>query len=463
MVVQWHQLEGALAETFSLTNVQPEQVGSYSVVVTNELGWATSAPAILMVLTPPVITLQPSNQTAVVGTTVSFSVVATSTEPLNYQWQFNGTDLEGAVAGTLNLSNVQPEQAGSYGVVVSHGVGSVTSAPATLTVLTPPAITLQPTNQTALVGATVSFSVVASGTAPLSYQWLFNGTNIEGALAETFSLTNVQPEQVGSYSVVVTNELGWATSAPAILMVLTPPVITLQPSNQTAVVGATVNFSVAASGTALLGYQWSFNGTNLEGAVAETFSLTNVQPDQAGTYSVVVSNVIGSVTSAPTTLTVLTAPAITLQPINQTALVGTTANFSVAASGTRPLSYRWQFNGTELEGALAKTLTLTNVQPERAGSYSVVVSNGWGSATSVLATLTVLHYPVLLDARMVTNGAFGFTLSGDAGRSYVIEVSTNLLEWTPLSTLSNAVGQVDFTDLAPVGSESRFYRARLTY
>ena len=347
---QWQfngtNLEGALAETLSLTNVQPEQVGSYSVVATNVAGSATSAPAMLTVLAPPVITLQPSNQTALVGTAVNFSVAAASTEPLSYRWQFNGADLEGAVAETLSLTNVQPDQAGTYSVVVSHVVGSVTSAPATLTVLTPPAITLQPTNQTALVGATVNFSVAASGTAPLSYQWLFNGTNLEGALAETLSLTNVQPEQVGSYSVVATNVAGSATSAPAMLTVLTPPVITLQPSNQTAVVGTGVSFSVVATSTEPLNYQWQFNGTDLEGAVAETLNLSNVQPEQAGSYSVVVSHVVGSVTSAPATLTVLTPPAITLQPTNQTALVGATVYFSVAASGTAPLGYQWLFNGT---------------------------------------------------------------------------------------------------------------------
>ena len=362
--------------------------------------WVASATELQAFAAPeqpvePDITFEPTNQTALVGATVNFSAAASGTEPLSYQWLFNGTNLDSAVAETLSLTNVQPEQAGSYSVVVANIAGSVTSAVATLTVWVPPAITLPPTNQTALVGATVNFSAAASGTEPLSYQWLFNGTNLDSALAETLSLTNVQPEQAGSYSVVVANIAGSVTSAVATLTVWVPPAITLQPAPQAALVGATVNFSVAASGTEPLSYQWLFNGTNLDSAVAETLSLTNVQPEQAGSYSVVVANIAGSVTSAVATLTVWVPPAITLQPAPQTALAGATVNFSVAASGTEPLSYQWLFNGTNLDGALAETLSLTNVQPEQAGGYSVVVANVAGSVTSAVATLTVRVPPAI--------------------------------------------------------------------
>ena len=157
------------------------------------------------------------------------------------------------------------------------------------------------------------------------------------------------------------------------------------------------------------------------------------------------------------------APHITAGPTNEMALVGATAAFSVAASGTPPLGYQWLFNGTNLAGATARTLNLTNVQPEQAGDYTARISNAGGITNSTVATLTVLHYPLLLDARMTTDGAFAFTLSGDAGCNYTIEVSTNFGEWTPLGTLSNAAGEVGFTDSASSNSNTRFYRARLLY
>ena len=133
------------------------------------------------------------------------------------------------------------------------------------------------------------------------------------------------------------------------------------------------------------------------------------------------------------------------------------------ASGTPPLGYQWLFNGTNLDGATASTLTLSNVQPEQAGGYTARISNAGGTTNSAVATLTVLHYPLLLDARMTTDGAFAFTLSGDAGCNYTIEVGTNLVDWTPLETLSNATSQVDFADSVSSNRSTRFYRARLLY
>jgi hypothetical protein len=106
-------------------------------------------------------------------------------------------------------------------------------------------------------------------------------------------------------------------------------------------------------------------------------------------------------------------------------------------------------------------LTISNVLPQDAGSYSVVVSNQSGSAVSPAATLTVVGYPVLLSAPTTTNGTFGFTLSGQPGQVYLLEVSTNLQQWAPLAWLTNLTGQVYFTDPASSNSPSRFYRARV--
>ena len=145
--------------------------GSYTVVVTNTAGSVTSAVAVLTVLVPPSITAQPTNLSVVGGANASFSVTASGTAPLSYQWQFNGAGLAGATGTSLTLASVQPTNGGSYTVVVTNTAGSVTSAVAVLTVLVPPAITAQPTNLSVVEGANASFSVTASGTEPLSYQW----------------------------------------------------------------------------------------------------------------------------------------------------------------------------------------------------------------------------------------------------------------------------------------------------
>jgi endonuclease/exonuclease/phosphatase family metal-dependent hydrolase len=167
------------------------------------------------------------------------------------------------------------------------------------------------------------------------------------------------------------------------------PYIATQPRSQSVVQGSNVTFTVTADGTVPLFYQWRFGGTNIAGATTNFYSIVNVQATNAGDYSVVVSNFIGSITSSVASLTVITAPVITTNPVSQSVIQGGTANFSVAAIGIQPLSYQWRFNGTNISGAATNPFTLTNVQLADAGNYSVLVTNVAGSITSTVATLTV--------------------------------------------------------------------------
>lgn len=190
---------------------------------------ATASVVINVLVVPALITTQPSNQTVIAGAMASFIVEAAGTAPLSYQWWFNGTNtISGTTNAALVLTNVQASDAGDYTVVVTNAAGAVTSAVATLSVLLPPTITTQPSNQTLIPGATTSFSVVAVGTPPLSYQWRKDGADIVGATLDTLTLTNVQSAQAGGYSAVVTNIAGSVTSVVATLSVLAPPTMTNQ-------------------------------------------------------------------------------------------------------------------------------------------------------------------------------------------------------------------------------------------
>jgi hypothetical protein len=254
----------------------------------------------------PVLTVQPASQTAAAGATVVYTAMALGNQPLTYQWQLNGTDLPGATAAVLSLTNIQHDNAGTYTLNISNTVGSAVSSGAALAVLSPPTITAQPVDQIVITGASATFSVQASGTPPLGYQWQFNGADIAGATDSSYNLVSVQATNAGTYSAAVSNPYGVTPSSNAVLTVVVPPVITAQPSNQTVVAGADVSFTVQAAGSAPLDYQWYFGQTNLlAGADSEVLSLTNVQPAQAGDYYVIVDNVAGSVTSMVRTLTIL--------------------------------------------------------------------------------------------------------------------------------------------------------------
>src|SRR4029078_1424676 len=143
----------------------------------------------------------------------------------------------------------------------------------TLTVNVPPSITTQPASATVNVGATATFTVVAMGTAPLSYQWKKNGTAIGGATSASYTTpATVAGDDGAIFAVVVTNVAGGATSNNASLTVNVPPSITAQPANVTVNAGATATFTVTATGTAPLSYQWSRNGNTITGATSASYT-----------------------------------------------------------------------------------------------------------------------------------------------------------------------------------------------
>ncbi len=192
----------------------------------------------------------------------------------------------------------------------SLGVSPTSSqASATTFLPTAPIINTQPQNQVTSVGIAVSFNVAASGSTPLFYQWRFNTTNIAGATASSFTKNSPQPSDAGNYSVIVSNSVNVVTSSNATLTVMVvPPSISSQPTNQTAWIGSSPAFTVSASGPGTLRYQWRFGGVNLSGATTSTLVRNNVTTNNTGNYDVIITNASGSVTSQIAILTVIVPP-----------------------------------------------------------------------------------------------------------------------------------------------------------
>jgi hypothetical protein len=686
---QWRyngvNLAGATNNSLILTNVQFSQNGNYTVLISNIFGSILSSNAVLIVLTPPFITMQPTNQSVAIGGIATFTAVASGTPPLGYQWSFNTTNIPGATNTTLTLTNVQLAQTGNYALLVSNAYGSTLSSNAVLTVYPiPPFITTQPVNQTVAVGGTATFTVGAGGTPPLSYQWKFNGTNILGATNAALTLANVQFSQAGSYAVKVSSPYGTTNSVNAVLTVVPPfatyffddfsgptlnpiwqaslpnapipflgssrnatylgaptysfqtlggysvlrmsekmnnlqrvgwssstnfnpsaftyevrfntltqskttsiddfievwildptnpnrydmvtlfgaayaanpdftvgssidgtystrsynyqnntwyrlviqdlpgqnirvsldddsgteligqtlnhtesayssgfkiafsqgmglpngtypsdvavdyvklttgfpPVIMAQPTNQVVVYGGTASFSVTASGTMPLSYQWNFNGTNISGATNATLTLTNVQLTDSGNYMVVVTNLFGSATSSNAVLVVGIPPTINMQPANQSVALGCDATFNVHAKGTKPLSYQWEFSGTNLVGATTTSLTLTNVQTSDFGSYNVVITNLFGSVTSSPALLGLGHPPVANADTVYRFAAGGVRVNASVLLANDTDVDGNALTIIGVSPNSTGGGSVGLTNnwvyYAPPTNSSTF-------
>lgn len=232
---------------------------------------------------PVVIVQQPINVSAVVSRDVTFQISATGTEPLAYQWKFNGTPIAGATSTSLVLKGVTSSNAGSYTVDVSNSFGAITSNPAVLTVLFPPTITLQPRSQRVLAGADASFTVTAAGSEPLSYQWSRNGIALPGVNSATCLLRAVTPLDEGTYLVTVSNPYGTVSSDPALLTVVVPNyilrdrtpgggVVLREPNKSSFPPGSLVNLTAEPyDGWTFLDWKDDAEGTNPVAQVAMSF------------------------------------------------------------------------------------------------------------------------------------------------------------------------------------------------
>ena len=418
---------GSTSTTVSITNAAALHAGTYTVTVTGTAGALVQTRNITFTINPgagPAITTPPSNQTICAGGNTSFSVVSPTATA--YQWQVSTlavpafTNIGGATTATLNLTGVTAGMSGNqYRVVASTQCGSTTSAAATLTVNTAPAITANPQSITLCAGSNHTFSVGATGSG-LTYQWQISTaavpafTDIPAATSSSYTVTGTTAVMSGDqYRVVVSGSCpSPATSAAATLTVISPVTVTGQPANTTVCDGANASFTVAGSGTGVI-YQWQVNtgsgfvnvpaGAPYSGTNAATLTITGATPAMSGyEYRAQLSNATCTTPAVSNTaiLTVNTLPAISADPTSATICAGGNNTFSSTASGTG-IGYQWQVNTgsgfTDIPTATASSYTVTGATAGMNGNQYRVVVTGTCSpaATSAAATLTVIS-PVVV-------------------------------------------------------------------
>lgn len=364
---------------------------AFSVVVSNVFNTSktTSAVAILTVTMPPTITSQPQNMTNCPNTTAAFSVTATGTTPLSYQWRKGSANIPGATSSSYTIASVQPSNAGTYSVVITNSAGSTTSSNATLTVRTL-TTAAGPSSLTNCPGTSAAFSTMASGSGPFSYQWSKDGMNLSGATGPAYTVGAVSAADAGTYCVVVSGACNSVTNCAA-LTVLSPTTAS-GPDPATVCQGTTATFAITASGTGPFSHAWVLDGNPI-GTDSPTLNVTtDTLTVGSHVVAVVVSGVCGAVTNS-TTLTIdQTTSATPLMSLARAG--GDSATFSTAPSGTGPFSFRWIKDGVMLTGVTGDSYTISSVTPSDGGTYCVVVSGACNSVTNC-ATLTVNTPPVL--------------------------------------------------------------------
>lgn len=323
--------------------------------------YATPPPA------PPSIDIQPADIGVIQGANASFFVTASGTSPLSYQWRFDGAVIPGATFSSYAVNVAQPEKEGAYTVVVTNIAGSVTSAPAILTVFIPPSIGSQPLSQTVVQGSNAFFEVTVGGTEPFHYQWRFNGANIPGANEGEYTVFNAQPSSQGAYTVVITNIAGARTSSVATLTIVAAPEISAGPASRTNTAGTDASFTVTATGSAPLSYQWLFEGAPITGATTPAYTRQKAINTDQGAYSVVVTNAAAAITSPPALLTV----SYPVPPSFLSVTQGPGNNVAISMTGG-PGQFRLQaspdlFNWTNRTTILATNLNFETEDTVQAG------------------------------------------------------------------------------------------------
>jgi plastocyanin len=428
----WINLPGALlmvllqrTPVLSLFASAEEVLGAGTAGVVLKSGLATLAALGAVNTLVGATPLVPSSGTAagisVTGSPVSvfYTVNGTQTPPMS--WEVNGSippglDFSGlTIPGTVNVGSLHlegtPTANGTYNVTLQTfqltnggGFGSpiyaytitVTGVSAT----SPPSFTTQPASQTVTAGTSVTFTAAASGTPAPAYQWQKGGVNIAGATNSSYSIASAAAGDAGSYTVVATNSAGTATSNAATLTVSaasSAPSFTTQPASKSVAVGSAVTFTAAASGNPTPTYQWQKDGAAIAGATNSSYSIASAAAGDAGSYTVVATNSVGTATSNTATLSLTAAAPTTVNGV--TATVGHNASFS---TGHVTGSIQWQVstnggsswsnlgNDSTYAGATTSLLTVTSVTTAMNGAqYRYVLTTNGVVATSNGAALAV--------------------------------------------------------------------------
>ena len=433
---QWNfggnAIDGATTQTLTLENVQANQAGSYTVDITNAAGSVSSRTALLQVLVPPVIILQPTDTSVIEGGSAAFTAGVSGSQPLTYQWQRNGIDIAGATDSTLALSAVAAADEGTYGVSVSNAGGSIESQAASLTVNVPAQVSDSQQDVVIGVGNPLNLTVDASGTPPFTYQWYLNGTQIDGATEVSFSIAVAQLSDSGEYTVVVTNPVGPIAGPIFNVTVIEAVLIASQPQNVDAKKGDEVRISVGVEGTGPFTYQWELNGAIFSTTSQPELILSGVPLDAAGTYRVRVSNLVSEVLSQDAIVTVTDQAQLTGLPAELVVEVGGELALQVTADGSPPFQYQWQLNGVNISGATTDTFQISNAQSTDGGTYSVTVTDGGGATTSN-STSVIINTPDLGLASDAASASPASASSGD-GRGNNLGASPAWMAWNSPGT-----------------------------
>lgn len=482
---QWRlngtNLAGATTNFYALANLQTNHAGSYTVVVTNSAGSVTSNPALLTVnpLFTPVFadnfdinsaanwTLNQSSADTRIAFAYNYAGYGIPSAPNSAGGTTKGVKFEANVsAGAVSALSISPVgqsfignyrlhydlwlnangpfPAGGNGSTQHHTSGLGTSG-----------IHVQWTGAAAdgVWFATDGEGQATDTSATLPDWRAYVGTVLQATNSGVYTGGN-QPNVRGNGHPYYANVFPGGQTAPAVQV------------QSGALDGGTIGFAwrdvvVNKTGNTV---EWFIDGLKIATVTNATFAASNIFIGYWDSFASLSDNTnlsFGLVDNLRVEVPAV-APTISAQPLDLAVKVTSNATFTVTAAGVPSPAYQWQFNGTNLAGATASSFTATNVQYNQAGEYSVVVTNIAGAITSSNALLTILAAaPAQFQSfALQPDQTLQLQFTGDAGATYFVETSTNLVDWSALTNLTLTNASAAFTIGAATNDPQRYFRAR---
>jgi hypothetical protein len=369
---QWNRdnvaLAGATNATLAIATAALTDTALYDLVATNDYGSVRTGTVLVYVTKrPQTLTFNAPTSALVSGTSVTLTATSSLNLPVTFTLVSGAAVLNGtALTGSGGPVVIRASQAGNDSIAAADSLDrTFVFASGNLA----PFITSPPVDLTATGGTTVTLRTAAIGTPAPAYQWAKDGAPVAGATNPSLVLPTVTLADTGRYAVTATNALGSA-SASAVLTVRTPPTVTEAPANQTVFAGDNVRLAVTVSAFPAPTYQWRRNGTAVSGATNASLALNAIRATDAGRYDVVVTNALGTVTTTPATLTVVTRD---FSGAYFGQLTGSSGSFAIYARADRTAVFLGYFP------ELASGIATTDLRLDATGAFSLSLTTLAGS------------------------------------------------------------------------------------
>ena len=485
IVYQWEKKDGkdwvaaAKSSTKSylkLSRVYNQDAGTYRVTLNNSAGSVTSNTLELTVNNPPAISsFPPASVTLNEGADHTFSFGVNGTGPIHFSWRKDGKDWEDGLDGdSHSFNSITTQDAAEYTFTATNSLGA-TSRKFEIVVIEKPRIKDQPKNVITTMGKSFKLSAKATGTGPLSYQWLKDGQPHGKATKEArLDISKADLDDAGSYALRITNSAGVVNSQAVLVTVQYAPLTTPLPKEAEAAVGGRHTLTATAvsldsSGQDTHTYQWFKDGRKLDGGTEHQFNLTDLTATDSGKYYFEARNAVGKIKSNTLELEVLEPPALTRQPSDLNAIEGHSGGLSCKVTGSN-IAYQWFRNDVAVQGANLSSLKFKSIQSSDAGSYHMEASNFAGTVVSETVTLTLYELPVVTSTdsgQSLLNGDSAIISASASGNgiSYlwhkdgmaIQSSNTPQLALDNATPLDNGVYRLQFINTATVMLETEIF------